>query len=330
MPFHHVPVMTQEILHYLKPEQGRIFTDCTLGGGGHARAILETLPPEGILIGIDWDREAIDHAQQVLKPYKNRMHLFHGNFTQLPDYLQQLKVPAVDGILLDLGVSLQQLEYAGKGFSFNKDEPLDMRMDDRTRIRAEDLVNDLSEKELADLFKSFGEERWAKRIAKKVVRVRVRHRIRSSLELSEIVSAVVPLRTPAARRIHPATRVFMALRIAVNRELENLKAFLDRAVDVLNPLGRLCIVSFHSLEDRMVKTRFRELENPCTCPPDFPWCTCHRKPVLQVLTKRPVRPSDAEIRKNPMARSARLRAAVRIGTDVSPVYREGITDDAHA
>ncbi len=330
MPFHHVPVMTREVLHYLKPGQGHVFVDGTLGGSGHARAILERLPPDGVFIGIDWDREAIAHAQQALKPYAHRMHLFHGNFTQLPDCLRRLNVPAVDGILLDLGVSLQQLEYAGKGFSFNKDEPLDMRMDERTSLKAEDLVNELPENALADLFKTFGEERWAKKIAKSVVRARARRRIQSSLELARLVSRAVPMKRPVSRRIHPATRVFMALRIAVNRELENLRIFLDRAVDVLNPSGRLCILSFHSLEDRMVKTRFRGMADPCICPPGFPRCTCRRKPTLHILTKKPVRPTEEEVRANPMARSARMRVAVRLGTDASKDDEKSVKMEAHA
>ncbi len=312
MPFHHVPVMTREVLDHLKPGQGKIFADCTLGGGGHAKAILETLPADGILIGIDWDREAITHAKQILKPHARRVHLFHGNFTQLPDYLQQLNVPAVDGILLDLGVSFQQLEYGGRGFSFKKDEPLDMRMDERTRVRAEDLVNELEENQLAAIFRSFGEERFARKIARNLVHARKRRRIHTSLELADLVSRAVLSRASASRRIHPATRTFMALRIAVNHELENLNAFLGFAVERLNPLGRLCVLSFHSLEDRIVKNRFKEFANPCTCPPDFPRCTCGRKPMMQVSTPKPLRPSESEIKRNPMARSARLRAAVRL------------------
>ncbi len=316
MPFHHVPVMTREVLHYLKPGQERVFVDCTLGGSGHATAILKSLPPDGRFIGIDRDRDAIAHARNVLAPFEDRIHLFHGNFTRLPECLQQLNVPAVDGILLDLGVSLQQLEFSGRGFSFQKDEPLDMRMDDRSALRAEDLVNDLPADDLAALLKEFGEERWAKKIAKRIVSVRATRRIRTSLELSRIVSQAVPARKTAHRRIHPATRVFMALRIAVNAELENLNTFLEEIVDRLNPSGRICILSFHSLEDRMVKTRFKALEHPCTCPPDFPRCTCHREPVFRVLTKRPVRPSEAEVRENPMARSARLRVAEKIDREV--------------
>jgi len=321
MPFHHIPVMTQEVLQYLEPGRGGVFADCTLGGTGHAQAILETLPKGGTFIGIDWDREAISHAEQTLKSHGRRIHLFHGNFTHFSDYLLKLKHPAVDGILLDLGVSLQQIEYGGRGFSFKKDEPLDMRMDSRTAICAEDLVNTLSEEALATLFRTYGEERHARRVARFVVQERKRRRIRTSLELAEIVSRAAASRDRASRRIHPATRVFMALRIAVNHELDHLGVFLDQAAKHLNPGGRICVIAFHSLEDRIVKTRFRGWERQCTCPPDFPQCVCGGKPNFRRLTTKPVRPSEKERERNPMARSARLRAAVRIVTDGSAENR---------
>ncbi|MFH1102967.1 MAG: 16S rRNA (cytosine(1402)-N(4))-methyltransferase RsmH [Pseudomonadota bacterium] len=311
MPYQHVPVMTKEVIFYLEPKAGQIIVDGTLGGGGHAKEIILGIAPNGVLIGIDLDRDALEHHQQVDHPNSLKFHLFQGNFIHLPDYLKKLNIPKVNGILLDLGISFHQLEHSGRGFSFRKDEPLDMRMDIRGSVRAEDLVNDLDEKDLVNIFRKYGEERYARPIAKQIAKSRKKERIQSSRQLSEIITSVVRPAGAASRRIHPATRVFMALRIAVNRELENLETFLDRAPDLLTPGGRLCVISFHSLEDRIVKNRFKALEKPCTCPPDFPKCVCGRMGSLRILTKKPVRPGPEEIRTNPMARSAKLRAAER-------------------
>jgi 16S rRNA (cytosine1402-N4)-methyltransferase len=223
-----------------------------------------------------------------------------------------LRIAAVDGILLDLGISLHQLESSGRGFSFNKEEPLDMRMNIEASTKAEDLINSMEEKSLRNIFQEYGEERWAGQIARKIVKQRQRKAIRSSAELAQIICDAVPKKASFNQKIHPATRVFMALRIAVNRELERLDLFMENVADLLNPKGRLCVLSFHSLEDRIVKHRIKALEKTCVCPPDFPKCVCTQKKIARSLTKKVVRPTEDEIAINPMARSAKLRAAEKI------------------
>ncbi len=312
MTFRHVSAMLQEAVACLSCRPGGVYVDGTIGGGGHARAICEQIMPGGMLIGIDQDRDAIANAQSLLEPFAPQVHLFHGNFVGLPDYLNQLKISAVDGILLDLGLSQHQLESSGRGFSFQKDEPLDMRMDIRSAITAADLINDLGEVELIRIFKDYGEERWSKRIARAIVAQRSRSKLRTSRQLAELVRSAVPGRAAAQQKIHPATRVFMALRIVVNSELERLETFLDTAVDYLSPGGRLCILSFHSLEDRMVKQRFKALAKGCTCPPDLPVCACGRRPQVRLITKKVMRPDPQEAVRNPMARSTRLRAVEKL------------------
>ena len=311
MSLEHIPAMPKEVAFYLDCRPGKIYADCTLGGSGHARIILEKIIPGGVLIGIDQDKDAIRNAKKVLKSADVTVHLFNDNFINLPDILQHLKIAAVDGILLDLGISLHQLKASGKGFSFQKDEPLDMRMDITSKTTADDLINRLEEKELKKIFYKYGEERWAPQIAKKIVRKRARSAIRSSAHLAQIVCEAIP-KPALSQKIHPATRVFMALRIAVNRELEMLDLFMENVAAILNPKGRLCVLSFHSLEDRIVKHRIKALEKVCVCPPDFPKCICNQKRVLRSLTKKVVRPTENEIAKNPMARSTKLRAAERI------------------
>ena len=264
------------------------------------------------MIGIDQDSDAIANARSLLESFAPHVHLFHGNYISLPDYLDQLKINAVDGILLDLGLSQHQLESSGRGFSFQKDEPLDMRMDIRSPMTAADLVNDLEETELIRIFKEYGEERWSKRIAGAIVAVRNRAKLETSRQLAEVVRSAVPGRAAAQQKIHPATRVFMALRIVVNKELERLQTFLDTAVDYLSPGGRLCILSFHSLEDRMVKQRFKALAQGCVCPPDLPLCACGRRPEVRLVTKKVMRPTAQEAARNPMARSTRLRAVEKL------------------
>jgi 16S rRNA (cytosine1402-N4)-methyltransferase len=268
--------------------------------------------PDGLLVGIDQDADAIANARRVLEPYLSNIRLFHGNFIHLPDYLAELEIEAVNGILLDLGLSQHQLEAGGRGFSFTKDEPLDMRMDIRSKTRAADLVNGLEEKALSQLFKEYGEERWAKRIAHLIVTARAQSEIRTSRHLAELVKTAVPARAIAKQKIHPATRVFQALRIAVNQELDRLAGFLESAVDLLSPKGRLCILSFHSLEDRMVKQKFRSLAKGCDCPPDFPVCACGKLPQVRLLSRKVHRPSAEEVARNPMARSTRLRAVEKL------------------
>lgn len=312
MTYRHVSAMLDEAVACLACRPGGVYVDGTLGGAGHARAICQRIMPGGILIGIDQDADAIANAELLLKPYATNLHLFHGNFVSLPSYLAQLGIDAVDGILLDLGLSQHQLESSGRGFSFQRDEPLDMRMDIRSDQRAEDLVNGLQEDELTRIFRDFGEERFAKRIARRLAAERIAQPIRTSRQLADLVRSAMPAHVAAKQKIHPATRVFMALRIAVNRELEVLKTFLANALDLLRPGGRLCILSFHSLEDRMVKQQFQAWTQACTCPPGLPQCVCQGSAQVQKITKKVMRPTQDELARNPMARSTRLRAVVKL------------------
>lgn len=312
MPYNHIPAMSEEVVHYLNCIPGNIYVDCTLGGSGHARAICKKIIPTGLLIGIDQDIDAIRNAKKVLKPYELNIHLFHSNFINLPDVLNQLNIAAVDGILLDLGLSLHHLESSGRGFSFKRDEPLDMRMNITSEIKAADIINTFEQKALARLFKHYGEERWASQIAKRIVTMRARQPITTSAQLADIISSTVPKRVSLKQKIHPATRVFMALRIAVNKELERLDTFMENAPSLLNPNGRLCVIAYHSLEDRIVKHRIKSFEADCICPKEFPTCVCDKKKVVRSLTKKAIRPTEKEMNMNPNARSARLRVAEKI------------------
>ena len=304
--------MLNEVVNYLNCRPGKVYVDGTLGGCGHARAVCEKIIPGGTFIGIDQDIDAISNAETVLKDYTSNIHLFHGNFISLPEFLTQLEIDRVDGILLDLGLSLHHIENSGRGFSFRKDEPLDMRMDIQSPQTAENLINNLSQAELQKLFKEYGEERRAKQITRKIIKIRRQKKIQTSKQLAQIIVDSIPAQAAFKQKIHPATRVFMALRIAVNRELERLETFLEYAVDLLNPGGRLCVLAFHSLEDRIVKQRFKALEKGCTCPPQLPQCVCGQEPQLRILTKKVARPTAEEIAANPKARSTRLRAAEKI------------------
>jgi len=312
MAYRHVTAMLNEAVEYLNCRPGKIYVDGTLGGAGHAKAICKKIVPKGLLIGIDQDKDSIQNARHVLKPYELNVRLFHDNFINLPQILESLNIPAVDGMLLDLGVSLNQLQNSKRGFSFGKDEPLDMRMDAGSRVTAEDLVNSLDEGSLQKIFTEYGEERWARKIARKIIRERRQLRINSSKQLAQIICDTVPKQASRRQRIHPATRVFMALRIAVNQELERLDSFMETFVDLLNPEGRLCVLSFHSLEDRIVKHRIKTLEKGCTCPPGLPKCVCEKRGTIRVLTKKARRPTKEEISANPMARSVKLRAAEKL------------------
>jgi len=312
MSYRHIPAMLNEVVHYLNSRSGNVCVDCTLGGCGHAKAICEKIVPGGLFIGIDQDIDAIANAEKVLQDCSLKIHLFHGNFISLPEFLAQLNITSVDGILLDLGVSLHQLENSGRGFSFRKDEPLDMRMDIQSPQTAENLVNNLTQEDLRKLFKEYGQERWAKQIARNITKVRQQKKIRTSKQLAQIIIDSIPIRAASKQKIHPATRVFMALRIAVNQELERLKTFMAYAVDLLKPEGRLCVLAFHSLEDRIVKQRLKALEKGCSCPPQLPLCVCGQKPQVHILTKKVVRPTAEEVAVNPMARSTRLRAAEKL------------------
>lgn len=313
MAIHHIPAMVNEVIQHLNVRPGKIYVDCTMGGAGHSRAIIDRMMPGGFLVGIDQDKDAINNAKKVLSAYASEIALFHDNFVNIKSVLAQLNIHKVDGILADLGISLHQLAQSGRGFTFQKDEPLDMRMDSNSVLTAGDIVNTADEKELAGIFFRYGEERWSRRIASNIVKERKVKAIKSSFELVRIVSDSIPKKfISKPQRIHPATRVFMALRIAVNHELERLESFLDATVDILNPGGRLCILSFHSLEDRIVKHWIKALAKGCTCPPIFPQCICRSEKKLRFLTKKPVRPTEQEVELNPMARSTRLRAAEKI------------------
>jgi 16S rRNA (cytosine1402-N4)-methyltransferase len=304
--------MPEEVLACLNCQPGKIYVDGTLGGGGHAKRICKRISPGGRLIGIDQDPAAVKNAEVVLASYACEHHLFHENFQNLPAILLRLNIPAVDGILLDLGISLYQLEASGRGFSFMRDEPLDMRMNPAVGPTAEALVNGLDARELTHIIRTYGEERWAKRIAGRIVAARGEAPIRTSRRLAEIITAAVPAKAAAKERIHPATRSFMALRIAVNRELDVLTGFLETALDCLAPKGRLCILSFHSLEDREVKRRMKFWASGCTCPKEIPICVCGKKPLVRMLTRKVMRPTPAEIADNPLARSTRLRAVEKL------------------
>ena len=312
MLYRHIAVMLKETVDYLNCKPGKIYVDCTLGGSGHAKAICKEIAPEGLLIGIDQDNDSIRNAKKVLKPYESIVRIFHDNFVNLPVILRQLNISAVDGILLDLGISFHQIESSGRGFSFNKDEPLDMRMNAASGPTVEDLINSVSEKDLRHIFKIYGEERRARQIARRIIQVRGQKEISSSKQLAQIVCDAIPKKARVHQRIHPATRVFMALRIAVNQELDRLEAFMENVVDLLNPKGRLCVLSFHSLEDRIVKQRLKILEKGCICPPDFPKCVCNKKKAIRILTPKVLRPTKEEIAVNPRARSTRLRAIEKL------------------
>ncbi|MBU4035995.1 MAG: 16S rRNA (cytosine(1402)-N(4))-methyltransferase RsmH [Proteobacteria bacterium] len=306
---YHIPVMTKEIIHYLDCKPGKIYADCTLGGSGHAKAICEKIMPNGILIGIDQDKDAIENAKSALNPYLSNIHLFHGNFVRLSEFLSECNISKVDGILLDLGLSLHQINSSKRGFSFNNIEPLDMRMDTDSNIKAENLINKLDETDLEKLLRNYGEEPWARNIARNIVKARKDCEIKTSAQLVQIISDSIPKKVQYKQRIHPATRVFMALRIAVNNELEMLSLFMDNVAGLLNPKGRLCVLTFHSLEDRIVKQKIKEMEKECICPPNFPKCVCNKTKLLRALNKKVIVPDKEEININPMSRSAKLRAA---------------------
>ena len=311
MSYRHIPIMVNEVIDYLGCSPGKTYVDGTLGGGGHAQAILQHIGPSGSFIGIDRDPDAIAWAHNTLHRFQSNIQLYNDDFARLPQILSLAGRKQVDGILLDLGLSLYQLEGSGRGFSFLRDEPLDMRMNPEERHSAEDIVNGFSERDLADLIFRYGEETWAKRVARAILRARHSGRIRSSLRLAEIVKEAIPPKH-RPRRIHAATRTFQAIRIAVNHELESLEQLLNHSADLLNPKGRLCVLSFHSLEDRMVKQHFRAMARGCDCPPDFPVCVCGKIPQIRILTKKPVMCAPAEVEANPMARSAKLRAFERL------------------
>jgi 16S rRNA (cytosine1402-N4)-methyltransferase len=309
--FRHVSVMPGEVLELLAPRSGGIYLDGTVGGGGHARLILEASSPDGRLIGLDQDPAALAAAAKVLASFGARVTLCRDSFAGLDRQLAALGIEQVDGILLDLGVSSHQLDTPERGFSFREDGPLDMRMNPAQPVSAADLLASEDAEALKRIFREYGEERWAGRIAREIVRTRDGAPLTTTRELAELICRAVP-GGYQPQRIHPATRVFQALRIAVNAELEALQAGLAAALRSLRPGGRLVVISFHSLEDRLVKQTFRAAATTCVCPPRLPVCSCDRKAQVKILTTRGVRPAEAETIANPRARSAVLRAVERL------------------
>ncbi|MCE5283745.1 MAG: 16S rRNA (cytosine(1402)-N(4))-methyltransferase RsmH [Deltaproteobacteria bacterium] len=307
----HRPVMLEAVVASLGCRKGGIWVDGTLGGAGHAEAILKSTAPDGRLIGIDADADALEAARRRLDPFGERKILVRGNFADMEEILTSLNIAKIDGVLLDLGVSSHQLDTASRGFSFALEGPLDMRMDQGRGPSASDLIQTLPEGEIERILRQYGEERMAGRIARAIVARRASGPIRTTTDLAAVVLKAMP-RSASRQKIHPATRTFQALRIAVNGELENLREALTSGTERLRTGGRFSVISFHSLEDRVVKAFFRDGEKGCLCPPTLPICACGRRPTLRVLTKKPVTPTEAEIADNPRARSAKLRSAERI------------------
>ncbi|NIM94472.1 MAG: 16S rRNA (cytosine(1402)-N(4))-methyltransferase RsmH [Anaerolineales bacterium] len=303
----HTPVLFHEVLSALHPDPGSRIIDGTVGAAGHAAGILDLSSPDGRLLGIDRDPAALTIARERLIDYGSRAILRHGSFDEIAGHAAEIGWKSVHGVLLDLGLSSMQLADPGRGFSFKEEGPLDMRLDPSQSIQAADLINNLSEGELAEILSKHGEEPKSKTIARAIVRARP---IESTKELSELIARTAGRR---GQRIHPATRTFQALRIAVNDELNVLQSALPQAVELLEPRGRLVVIAFHSLEDRIVKQFFKHESLDCDCPPEQPVCTCDKIARLRVLTKRPIRPSEEEISRNPRARSARMRVAERKG-----------------
>jgi len=308
--FHHLSVLPDEVIHFLAPEAGKTYLDGTLGGGGHAALILEKAP-QAFLIGMDRDQEALSAAGKRLSRFDQQLSLIHGDFAGVAAELGQRGITGLDGFILDLGVSSHQLDTKERGFSFQQDAPLDMRMDTSRGETAADLLCDLPEQELEQIISEYGEERWARRIASFIVKERAVEPITTTFRLVDIIKGAVP-KAKWDERIHPATRTFQALRIAVNSELESLERGMRATLDLLKPGGRGVIISFHSLEDRIVKHIFREYAEGCTCPRQLPICVCGKLPRVKLLTSRPVTATTDEINQNPRARSAKLRAVEKV------------------
>lgn len=307
--FQHTPVLYQEILYALQPRRGGYYVDGTLGAGGHAWGILQASSPDGCLLGLDVDPQALELARQRLMPFGQRCVIVQASYTTLGEQLAALSWPAVDGILLDLGVSSMQLDTPERGFSFLADAPLDMRFDPGNPTSAADLVNHLPEAELADLIFQYGEERHARRIAKAILAARP---VTTTHQLASLIQRAVPRsKNPGGRNIHPATRTFQALRMAVNQELQAIETVLPQAVKALKPGGRLAVISFHSLEDRLVKQYFHRESLDCLCPPRQPVCTCGHHSSLVIINRKPIQASAQEVSENVRSRSARLRIAER-------------------
>ena len=300
--FHHIPVMLEEVLDALEPAEGKTYLDGTLGGGGHTGELLRR---GATVYGVDRDADALAAATERLREY-SAFHAIRGNFHDMKRLAEENAVPPLDGVLLDLGVSSFQLDTAERGFSYHADAPLDMRMDQSRDFTAKDLVNSYPEEKLYEIIKHYGEERYAKSIARNICRKRQEKEIETTGELVDIIKSSMPAKAKNGKG-HPAKRTFQAIRIELNHELDVLQDALEDMVDLLNPGGRLCIITFHSLEDRIVKNFFRKMENPCTCPPDFPVCVCGKKPKGKVITRKPILPGEEELEINSRSKSAKLR-----------------------
>lgn len=311
MEFKHVSVLLQETIDGLAVKPDGIYVDGTTGGGGHSYEICKRLGENGRLIGIDQDAEALAAAEKRLEPFAGIVTLVKSNYAQMKEVLKQLGIDKVDGIVLDLGVSSYQLDNAERGFSYREDAPLDMRMDREQTLTARDIVNDYPESELYRIIKEYGEERFAKSIARNICKRRQDKPLETTFELVDIIRNSMPAKARNGKS-HPAKRTFQAIRIECNQELEVLRQALDEMVNLLKDGGRISIITFHSLEDRMVKTSFRRQENPCTCPPDFPVCVCGNKPKGKVITRKPILPSEEECEQNTRSKSAKLRVFERI------------------
>ena len=313
MTFSHTSVLLYETVDSLNIRPDGIYVDSTLGGGGHASLVLNRLGEQGRLIGLDQDADAIAAAGERLKEYGDRVTVIRTNYENIKDALASQGISGADGIYLDLGVSSYQLDTADRGFTYREDDaPLDMRMDQRNTQTAKDIVNGYSEMELYRIIRDYGEDRFAKNIAKHIVKARQEKEIETAGELTEIIKAAIPAKVRATGG-HPSKRTFQAIRIELNRELQVLEQSIDTMIDLLNPGGRLSIITFHSLEDRIVKNKFRENENPCICPPEFPVCMCGRKSKGRVVTRKPVLPSEEELAANKRSKSAKLRVFEKAG-----------------
>lgn len=310
MEFQHTPVMLSEVIGCLKIRPEGVYVDGTIGGAGHSYEIARRLSGEGRLYGFDQDAAAVEAASHRLEPYKDRVSIIRSNFSEMRERLSELGVRSADGILLDLGVSSYQLDDAERGFSYRADAPLDMRMDRRQKLSAREVVNGYSESELTRVLREYGEERFARNIAKHIVLRREKEPIETTGELISIIKAAIPAKAREGGG-HPAKRTFQAIRIEVNRELDVLTDSLDGMIDLLADGGRICVITFHSLEDRIVKEAFRRNENPCTCPPDFPVCVCGKKSKGKVITRKPIVPTEEETAENPRSKSAKLRVFER-------------------
>ena len=312
MEFSHISVMAKEVIEFLNVSRGGIFVDCTAGGGGHSYEIAKRLPNGSRLICLDRDDEAIEACTKRLDEYKDRFTIVKSNFMNLGAALDSLGIDKIDGVMWDLGVSSHQLDDGERGFSYSKEAPLDMRMDREQSITAYDVVNSYTADEIARVLRDYGEEKFASKIARDIVAARETKPIETTIELAELVTESIPAAVRKKEKQNPARRTFQAIRIEVNGELDAIEPSITTAVERLNPGGRLAVITFHSLEDRIVKDCFKKLSEGCTCPPEFPVCVCGKKPKINIISKKPILPSPEEEEENPRSRSAKLRIAEKV------------------